>query len=75
MKLNNFNKGQTVIVIEINAGRELKNRFSSFGLVKGATINIEGLSLAKKTMEIRINKTRIALRASEAEKIEVLNGQ
>ena len=71
MKLNDLQKGQTSTVTTILAGRELKNRFSSFGLVKGAKIYIEGLSLAKKTMEIRINKTHIALRASEAEKIEV----
>jgi ferrous iron transport protein A len=61
-------------VTAVYASRELKNRFSSFGLVKGVIIHIEGYSLAKKTMEIRINKTRIALRASEAEKIEVTNG-
>jgi ferrous iron transport protein A len=73
MKLNGLKKGQSATVTAINAGRELKNRFSSFGLVKGAIIYIEGLSLAKKTMEIRINKTRIALRSSEAEKIEVVH--
>jgi len=71
MKLNGLKKGQSATVKVINAGRELKNRFSSFGLVKGAIIYIEGHSLAKKTIEIRINKTRIALRASEAEKVEM----
>ena len=71
MKLNGLKKGQSATVTVINAGRELKNRFSSFGLVKGAIIYIEGHSLAKKTIEIRINKTRIALRASEAEKVEM----
>ncbi|MCK5648770.1 MAG: ferrous iron transport protein A [Gammaproteobacteria bacterium] len=71
MKLNDIKKGQSTTVIAVIAGRELKNRFSSFGLVKGAKVTIEGHSLAKKTMEIRINKTHIALRSSEAEKIEV----
>lgn len=71
MTLNNLAKGQSAVVTAVNASRELKNRFSSFGLVKGATIHTEGYSLGRKTMEIRINKTRIALRASEAEKIEV----
>ncbi|MCW8929246.1 MAG: ferrous iron transport protein A [Gammaproteobacteria bacterium] len=71
MKLNELKKGQLATVSEINANRELKNRFNSFGLVKGAIISIDGHSLAKKTMEICINKTHIALRASEAEKIEV----
>ncbi len=71
MTLNNLAKGQSAVVTAVNASRELKNRFSSFGLVKGATIYTEGHSLGRKTMEIRINKTRIALRTSEAEKIEV----
>ena len=71
MKLNDLEKGQSSTVIAVIAGRELKNRFSSFGLVKGAKVYIEGHSLAKKTMEIRVNKTHIALRSSEAEKIEV----
>lgn len=71
MTLNNLAKGESAIVLAINAGRELKNRFNSFGLVKGAVVYAEEHSLGKKTMEIRINKTRIALRASEAEKVEV----
>ncbi len=72
MTLNELQKGQSATVTAVDANRELKNRFSSFGLVKGVLIYTECHSLAKKTMEIRINKTRIALRASEAEKIEVV---
>ncbi len=71
MTLNNLENGQSATVTAVNASKELKNRFNSFGLVKGAIIYIEAHSLAKKTIEVRINKTRIALRASEAEKIEV----
>ena len=71
MKLNNLKKGQSATVTEIHANKELKNRLNSFGLIKGATIHTEKYSLAKKTMEVRVNKTCIALRASEAETIEV----
>lgn len=71
MTLDNLMKGQSATVTRINATRELKNRFNSFGLVKGATVFAEEHSLAKKTMKIRINKTRIALRSSEAKKVEV----
>jgi ferrous iron transport protein A len=71
MTLDNLKKGKSAIVTAINASKELKNRFSSFGLVKGANVYTEEYSLAKKTMEIRINKTRIAIRASEAEKVEI----
>ena len=71
MTLDNLHKGESAIVTEINASVELKNRFNSFGLVKGATVYAETYSLAKKTMEIRVNKTRIAIRSSEAEKVVV----
>lgn len=71
MTLDNLLKGESAVVTAIHAGRELKNRFNSFGLVKGATVTAEERSLGKKTLEIRINKTRIALRSSEAKKIEI----
>ena len=51
MTLDNLLKGESAIVTEINAGIELKNRFNSFGLVKGVTVYAEEYSLAKKTME------------------------
>ncbi|MCP3850590.1 MAG: ferrous iron transport protein A [Gammaproteobacteria bacterium] len=73
MTLNHLQKGQFAIVTGINADKELKDRFNSFGLVKGAEIHVGQFSLAKQTMEVRINKTRMALRTSEAEKVEVNN--
>lgn len=72
MTLDTLLKGEWATVSAINANIELKNRFNSFGLVKGASIYAAEHSLAKKTMEIRINKTRIALRASEAKKVEII---
>jgi len=72
MTLNSLRKGQSATIINVNAEKELKNRFNSFGLVKGATVHVERYSLAKKTMEIRVNKTRMAMRISEAEKVEVI---
>ena len=71
MTLDKLSKGESAIITAIYANRELKNRFNSFGLVKGARISVEELSLGKKTIRVRINKTRIALRSAEAEKIEV----
>ncbi len=72
MTLDQLKKGQFAQVKAINAGKELKNRFISFGLVKGVKVYIESYSLAKKTMEIRINKTRLAIRATEAKKVELI---
>ncbi len=71
MVLSSLEKGKSAIITAINADKELKNRFNSFGLVKGATVSAERYSLARQTMEIRINKTRMALRLSEAASVEV----
>ncbi len=71
MTLNLLQKGKSATITTINAEKELKNRFNSFGVVKGATVHVEQYTLAKQTMEIRINKTRMALRVSEAEKVEI----
>lgn len=71
MMLNALQKGQSATIIAIRADKELKSRFNSFGIVKGATVHVEQYSLAKQTMEIRINRTRMAIRLSEAENIEI----
>ncbi|MCK5697748.1 MAG: ferrous iron transport protein A [Gammaproteobacteria bacterium] len=72
MTLDQLKKGQFAQIKAIKASKELKNRFISFGLVKGAKIYIESYSLAKKTIEVRINNTRLAIRATEAKKVEVI---
>ena len=71
MTLNSLEKGRSATIVLINAENELKNRFNSFGVVKGATVHVEQHTLARQTMEIRINKTRMALRLSEAMKVEI----
>lgn len=71
MTLDSLQKGRSAIITAIKAEKELKNRFSSFGIIKGVVIHAEQYSLARQTMEIRINNTRIALRLSEAEKVEI----
>lgn len=71
MRLNILKKGQSATIIAIHSEKELKNRFNSFGLIKGSIITVERHTLGGKTMEIRINKTRMALRLSEAETVEI----
>jgi len=71
MMLNMLEKGHSAVITAIDASKELKSRFNSFGIVKGAVVNVEQYSLAKQTMEIKINKTRMALRFSEAERVEI----
>ncbi|MCK5917271.1 MAG: ferrous iron transport protein A [Cocleimonas sp.] len=71
MTLDTLKKGQSATISFVNAEKELKNRFNSFGVVKGATVYALQHTLRKQTIEVRINKTRMALRYSEAEKVEI----
>ncbi len=71
MRLNELTKGDRAIIVKIDADKALKDRFSSFGVMRGEEILVKGCSLAKQTMEIEVGSTLIAVRADEAEKIEV----
>lgn len=71
MKLSNLNKGQKAIIKKIDCNFELKQRFYSFGMIKGSELEVENISLAKNTIEINIEDTSIALRMEEAQSIEV----
>ena len=71
MTLNELKIKESAEVISINCDKVLKNRLYSIGIIKGAIVKIEELTLTKSTIEIKINQSKIALRLSEAEKIEV----
>lgn len=71
MKLSDLKKNQKAIVVKIDCNDELKQRFYSFGIFKGATLFIENISFAKNTIEIDVEDTSIALRVDEANTITV----
>ena len=71
MNLIELTKGDRGEIIKINADKTLRDRFSSFGVMRGEELLVKGCSLAKQTMEIEVGSTLIALRADEAEKIEI----
>ena len=71
MTLEQLNIGEKAIIKSINCEPALKNRFYSFGIVKGSTICVEEVTLTKSTIEIKINNTKVALRIKEASTIEV----
>ena len=75
MTLNELKIKESAEIISINCDNVLKNRLYSFGIIKGAIVKIEALTLTKSTIEIKINQSKIALRLSEAEKIEVKYAQ
>jgi ferrous iron transport protein A len=71
MVLSELHKGDKAEIIKIHAEKALKDRLTSFGIMRGETLFITGCSIAKQTMEIEVGSTLIALRADEAGKIEV----
>jgi ferrous iron transport protein A len=71
MNLIDLKKDDKVIIIKIHAEKALKDRLNSFGIMKGEELVVKGYSLGKQTVEIKVGSTYIALRANEAQKIEV----
>ena len=61
----------TVKIVKLYAKDDLKQRLISFGLMKNAIVEVLEHAPAKSTIEVKIGKMRIALRAKEAELIEV----
>jgi len=64
-------KACRVKVLKLNAKDELKQRLISFGIMKEAVIEVLTHAPAKSTIEVKVGKMRIALRAQEANLIEV----
>ena len=71
MKLSDLKIKQKAKIIKLNSNDDLKQRFYSFGIIKGVEIFVQATSLARNTMEIIVEDTSIALRINEASKIEV----
>lgn len=65
------NKACKVKVIKLNAASDLKQRFISFGIMKEAIMEVLEHAPGKSTIEIKVGKMSIALRAEEAGMIEV----
>jgi ferrous iron transport protein A len=72
MFLSDLKKGDRAQIVQIHADKPLRDRLTSFGVMRGEMLWIKGCSLAKQTMEIEVGSTLIALRAQEAKKIEVI---
>jgi ferrous iron transport protein A len=71
MKLSELKKGVGARVTNISSNGELKQRFNSFGLIKGANIIVDEISLTHNTIAVIVDSTSVALRLKEAESIEV----
>ncbi|WP_461714873.1 FeoA family protein [Thiomicrolovo sp. ZZH C-3] len=71
MKLTECMKGCSATIVKLHAQGPLKQRLVSFGVMKGARVELIGFAPAKSTVEIKIGRMRLALRKEEAELIEV----
>ena len=71
MKLSELTKGNRAEIIKINADKALRDRLTSFGVMRGEELTVKGCSIGKQTMEIEVGSTLIAVRSDEADKIEV----
>ncbi|MGE4418301.1 MAG: ferrous iron transport protein A [Sulfurimonas sp.] len=70
-RLSDCKKACVVKVTKLYADSELKQRLISFGIIKDAVVEVLEYAPAKSTIEIKVGKMRIALRAKEANQIEV----
>lgn len=59
------------VVLKVEADEELQLRLFSFGLHKGMEFIVKNFSIKKSTIEIEANKTLVALRLDEAQKIKI----
>jgi len=71
MTLDQLKENTEAQITKINSNNELKQRFYSFGIIKGSIISISKISLAKNTLEVIVEDTSIGMRIEEAKQIEV----
>lgn len=71
--LKDCEKNQKVRVVKLHAPKDLKQRLISFGIMKEAIIEVTDHAPARATIGVRVGKMTLALRAQEAELIEVEN--
>jgi len=70
-RLSECEKCSTVRVVKIDTSGPLKQRLISLGIMKDVSIRVLAHTAAKGTMEVKVGKMQIALRAQEASLIEV----
>ncbi|MEA2112316.1 MAG: FeoA family protein [Campylobacterota bacterium] len=69
--LSECDKNSTVKVVKIDTSGPLKQRLISLGIMKDVSIRVLAHTAAKGSIEIKVGKMQIALRAEEASLIEV----
>jgi len=71
MLLSDLDKNTNATIKSVNCNEDLKQRFYSFGIINGANILVEEISLNKNTMALVVDGTSVAIRLDEAKQIIV----
>ena len=70
-KLTDLKQDQKATVQKISAPEPLRSRLLGLGVLKGAHVQLKNYTLKKRTYEVEIDRTNIALREEEAQGILV----
>ncbi len=71
MKLSELPIGQEAVVVRVKGDAFLKRRLCDMGIIKGEKVKVEHVAPLGDPIEVIVKNTRISLRTSEADQIEV----
>ncbi|WP_072225650.1 FeoA family protein [Campylobacter coli] len=71
MTLNELKDGQSAIIKEVKAYKELHSRLLSFGFIKNKNLKKIHSSLKNATIMVELDTSCVILRSDEAKTIEV----
>lgn len=67
----NLVKSESAIIKKLHATGDLKSRLLSLGFHKGAEISINECTPSKQTIQVTVEKMKLAIRMNEAKEIEI----
>lgn len=71
MTLNTLKDGECAVIESFNVEDDLRKRFFSFGMSKGAELKKIKSTLRGSTIVIELNRSCVMLRSDEASKIQI----
>ncbi len=71
MKLSELQVGQEAVVVRVRGDAFLKRRLCDMGIIKGEKVKVEHVAPLGDPIEVVVKNTRLSLRRSEADQIEV----
>ncbi len=71
MRLSELELGKEAVVLSIGGDPFLKRRLREMGIIRGAIVKVDHIAPLGDPIEVVVKETRISLRKSEAELVEV----